>query len=64
MNIKECFEKRLLKKGRPDRLKSEKALEISEKNLLRAERLLKHGKYCVITYRRHAEEQVLYPPCI
>lgn len=45
MNIKECFEKRLLKKGRPDRLKSEKALEISEKNLLRGERLLKHGFY-------------------
>lgn len=45
MNIKECFEKRLLRKGRPDRLKSEKALEISKKNLLKAERLGKHGFY-------------------
>ncbi len=45
MNIKECFEKRLLRKGRPDRLKCEKALEISKKNLVRAERLLKHSFY-------------------
>lgn len=45
MNIKECFEKRLLRKGRPDQLKSEKALEISKKNIARSERLLKHGFY-------------------
>lgn len=45
MNIKECFEKRLLRKGRPDRLKSEKALEIAKKNIGKAERLLKYGFY-------------------
>lgn len=45
MNIKECFEKRLLKNGRPDRLKSKKAIEISKKNLIKAERLVKHGFY-------------------
>ncbi|TAN44049.1 MAG: HEPN domain-containing protein [Nitrospirae bacterium] len=43
MNINECFEKRLLKKGRPDMLKSKKALEISVKTLVKAKRLLKHG---------------------
>src|SRR3990172_5764331 len=45
MDIKECFEKRLLRKGRPDRLKSEKALEISKKNLTKSERLMKYGFY-------------------
>jgi uncharacterized protein (UPF0332 family) len=45
MNIKECFEKRLLKKDRPDLLKSTKALEISKKNLVKSESLMKHGFY-------------------
>lgn len=45
MNIKECFEKRLLRKSRPDRLKCDKAFDVSKKNLLRAERLEKHGFY-------------------
>lgn len=41
--MKDCFEKRLLKRGRPDLLKSEKALEISKKNLAKSESLMKHG---------------------
>ncbi|MCL4536579.1 MAG: HEPN domain-containing protein [Nitrospirae bacterium] len=45
MNISECFEKRLLKKGRPDPLKTEKAFEISKKSLVKAKRLLKHNFY-------------------
>lgn len=45
MNIKECFEKRLLKKGRPDSLKSAKAIEIARKNLVKSESLMKHGFY-------------------
>lgn len=45
MNIKECFEKRLLRRSKPDKLKSEKALEISKKNLVKAEKLLKHAFY-------------------
>jgi uncharacterized protein (UPF0332 family) len=43
MNLDECFEKRLLRKGHRDRLKSDKALEIAKKNLLKAGRLMKHG---------------------
>ncbi len=39
MNIADCFEKRLLKRGRTDRLKSEKALEISKKNIAKSDRL-------------------------
>jgi uncharacterized protein (UPF0332 family) len=45
MNIKECFEKRLLKRGRPDLLKSKRALEMSKKNLAKSESLMKHGFY-------------------
>jgi uncharacterized protein (UPF0332 family) len=45
MNIKECFEKRLLKKGRPDLLKSERALKISKRHLAKSESLMKHGFY-------------------
>jgi len=41
--MKDCFEKRLLKRGGPDLLKSEKALEISKKNLAKSESLMKHG---------------------
>lgn len=45
MNIKECFEKRLLRKGRADLLKSKKAIEISKRNLVKARKLCKHGFY-------------------
>lgn len=45
MNISECFEKRLLKRGRPDLLKSERALKISKKSLVKAKRLLKYNFY-------------------
>lgn len=45
MNLKECFEKRLLRKVRPDMLKSTKALEMSERGLEQAEKLMEHGFY-------------------
>jgi uncharacterized protein (UPF0332 family) len=43
MNLEECFEKRLLRKGQPDRLKCDKALAIAKKNFLKADRLMKYG---------------------
>lgn len=45
MNIKECFENRLLRRGRADVLKSKKAIDISKRNLVKAKRLCKHGFY-------------------
>jgi uncharacterized protein (UPF0332 family) len=45
MNIKECFEKRLLRNASPDRLKSNKALEMSDRALEQAEKLMEHGFY-------------------
>lgn len=45
MNLNECFEKRLLRKGRPDKLKSLKALEIAQGKINHAEQLLEHGFY-------------------
>lgn len=45
MNIKECFENRLLRRGRSDVLKSKKAIDISKRNLVKAKRLCKHGFY-------------------
>lgn len=45
MNVNECFEKRLLKKGRPDKLKSEKALDMAAKALEQAEQLMEHEFY-------------------
>lgn len=45
MNLKECFEKRLLRKGRPDKLKSLKALEIAQRKISKAEQLIKHSFY-------------------
>jgi len=40
MNIKECFEKRLLRNAPPDRLKSNKALEMSDRAFKQAEKLM------------------------
>lgn len=51
MNLEECFEKRLLRSARPDRLKSKKALEIVERALMQAEELMRHNFY---------EQAVLY----
>lgn len=45
MNIDDCFEKRLLRRGRPDRLKSVKALEMAAKALEEAEKLREHEFY-------------------
>jgi uncharacterized protein (UPF0332 family) len=45
MNIDDCFEKRLLKRGRPDRLKSAKALDMAAKALDQAEKLREHEFY-------------------
>ncbi len=45
MNIEECFEKRLLRNAPPDRLKSKKALEMSDRAIKQAEKLMEHGFY-------------------
>lgn len=45
MNIEECFEKRLLRNAPPDRLKCNKALEMSDRALKQAEKLMEHGFY-------------------
>lgn len=45
MNLDECFEKRLLRITRPDRLKSNKALEMSDRAMKQAEKLMEHGFY-------------------
>lgn len=51
MNLEECFEKRLLRSARPDRLKSKKALEMAERAIMQAEMLMEHDFY---------EQAVLY----
>ncbi len=45
MNLNECFEKRLLRRGRPDVLKSAKALEAAARKLAKAGRLMEHEFY-------------------
>jgi len=45
MNTKDCFKKRLLRRSAPDLLKSEKALDISQKKLERAYELFENGFY-------------------
>lgn len=45
MNLEECFEKRLLRNALPDRLKSEKAIEMAQRAIMQAEKLLEHGFY-------------------
>ncbi len=45
MNLEECFEKRLLRNALPDRLKSEKAIEMAQRAFMQAEKLLEHGFY-------------------
>ena len=39
MSVNKCFEKRLLRKSRPDKLKSMKALDMSARALEQAEKL-------------------------
>ncbi len=45
MNLEECYEKRLLKRGRPDGLKSMKAVDMASDAIIQAERLMEHGFY-------------------
>jgi uncharacterized protein (UPF0332 family) len=45
MNLEECFEKRLLRNAPRDRLKSEKAIEMAQRAIIQAEKLLEHGFY-------------------
>jgi uncharacterized protein (UPF0332 family) len=45
MNLEECLEKRLLRNAPPDRLKSEKAIEMAQRAIIQAEKLLEHGFY-------------------
>lgn len=43
MNLDECFEKRLLRRAQPDKLMSKKALEMADRALTEAEKLMEHG---------------------
>jgi len=43
MNIRECFENRLLRKERPDPRKSERSMEVAEAKLEEAEKALGYG---------------------
>jgi len=43
MRLRECFQKRLLRKERPDSKKSERSMQVAETRLDEAERALKHG---------------------
>jgi len=45
MNLEECFEKRLLRNAPPDKLKSEKAIEMAQRAIMEAEKLFEHGFY-------------------
>ena len=45
MSVNKCFEKRLLRKSRPDKLKSTKALDMSARALEQAEKLMEHEFY-------------------
>lgn len=45
MNLEECFEKRLLRSARPDMLKCRKALEMADRAIIQAEKLMEHGFY-------------------
>ncbi len=45
MNLEECFEKRLLRNALPDKLKSEKAIEMAQRAIIQAEKLNEHGFY-------------------
>jgi len=43
LNIRECFEKRLLREDRPDPRRSERSMEVSEAKIGEAEKALGHG---------------------
>jgi len=43
MSLEECYRKRLLRRGRPDKLKAKKAIEIAEQKLDRATELFDHN---------------------
>ena len=45
MRVNDCFKKRLLRKGKHDFLKAQKALEMSERKRERAENLFENGFY-------------------
>jgi len=45
MRVNDCFKKRLLRKGKHDFLKAQKALEMSERKRERAENLFESGFY-------------------
>ena len=45
MNLEECFEKRLLRNAPPDRLKSEKAIEMAQRAIQQAKKLMEHEFY-------------------
>ena len=43
MNLRECFERRLLREDRPDPRRSERSMEVSEAKLDEAEKALGYG---------------------
>ena len=43
MNIRECFEKRLLREDRPDPRRSGRSMEVAEAKLEEAEKALRYG---------------------
>lgn len=45
MSLEECFEKRQLRRGRPDTQKSAKALEAAARDLSKAVKRMEHGFY-------------------
>jgi len=64
-NVDECLKFRLLKKITPDREKSKKSMEISEKRILGAKEMLKHKTFPFIIMESymsmfHAARALLY----
>jgi hypothetical protein len=48
MNVRECFEKRLLREDRPDLRRSGRSMEVAEAKLEEAEKALEYGHPCPV----------------
>ena len=48
MNVEECFDRKILRKITPDKLKSSNSIKIAENKLLRAKELISH--YAIYVY--------------
>ena len=65
MNLEECFQRRLLRRDRPDTAKAERSLQVSAAKLEQAERSYSHQLYdaCLVlayTSMFHAARAVLF----